>query len=143
MPVKTSPVPAAAKTLIKRLPPGWSHKIMEASGETDFGGLSEETDGEGKRHKVVNIEPVRSYRVSGWHTDGRGFVAVWVNRVSKGGWTLDICWRARHRDEFTPTQLTAGQLGPYVDAPDPQAAMSAVFNYDVAQHAKLAERRKK
>lgn len=115
--------PSAANTLISRLGPGWTVALAQhATGEMDFGGLSEETDGEGKRHRVVNVEPVESYLVRAHHVDGRAFVAVWVSRVLRptksGGksWTLDFAWRARHPDEHTPHEVSKAELDAYIDS---------------------------
>lgn len=115
--------PRAAKALLTKLS-AWSVYQHASSGTAEFGGLSEETDGEGKRHRVVVVEPVDSFLVRAAHVDGRAFVAVWMCRVNKltasGGrsWTLDTCWRGRRPDEHTPHQITAKELAAYVAAPN-------------------------
>lgn len=76
-------IPSAAKTLIKKLEGAvhsWSTKITHATGPCEFGGLSEETDGEGKRHRVSVTEQVDSCLIQACHVDGRAFVALWVRR---------------------------------------------------------------
>lgn len=115
----TVDIPSAAKTLLKKLD-GWSVQANPGTGDCEFGGLSEETNGEGKRHRVSSVETVDSYLVRATHVDGRAFVAIWMRRRSvtpagkPRGWSLDTCWRARGIHEFTPHQLTATDLAAYV-----------------------------
>lgn len=111
----TADVPRAATALLAKLE-AWSVFERAARGPCEFGGLSEETNGEGKRHRVTVVEDVDSYLVRARHVDGRAFVAVWVRRSGKG-WTLDTAWRGRRRDEHAPKQVTATQLRAYVVAP--------------------------
>lgn len=113
--------PSGANGVITKLAPGWSvtHEHL-GTGTLDFGGLSEDTDGEGKRHRVTNVEPVESYLVRIENEDGRGVVAVWLCRLLRptksGGksWTLDMAWRGRHDGEYAPVRLTKKELDHYV-----------------------------
>jgi hypothetical protein len=113
-------IPTAAKTLLKKLS-DWSVKVTHATGRLEFGGLSEETDGEGKRHRVSVPEDVDSCLVQARHVDGRAFVALWVHRhgqcTAAGGkkWKLDLAWRGRRPGEWTPKQITATELKAYVE----------------------------
>lgn len=117
-------VPRAATALLRTLSacvPAWSVYTHASSGTCEFGGLSEETDGEGKRHRVSNIEPVDSFLIRARHVDGRAFVAVWLARLSKPSksgkpsWSLDTAWRGRRPGEYTPKQITARELTAYVE----------------------------
>lgn len=120
--MNASDAPRAAKALVARLE-DWSVHQYASSGTCDFGGLSEDTDGEGKRSRVSNVEPVDSYLVRAVHADGRAFVAVWACRLSRptksGGrsWSLDTCWRGKNADELAPKQISASELKAYVEWP--------------------------
>lgn len=109
-------LPTAARSLLRQLE-DWSVKASCASGELEFGSLSEETDGNGKKHRVAVVEAVDSVLVRARHLDGRAIVALWVRRASRKGWTLDLAWRGRHADELTPKQMTATELKAYVSTP--------------------------
>lgn len=123
-------LPAAATTLLKQLRelvPAWSiASPRHATGPCAFGGLSEETDGEGKRKRIAVVEQVDSVLIRACHVDGRAIVALWVRRPSRKGWTLDMAWRGRAAHEYTPSPLTATQLKAYVAAPDHAAALAAI-----------------
>lgn len=112
-------MPASARALLRQLD-DWSTQITHATGPCEFGGLSEDTDGEGKRHRISALEDVDSVLLRGAHVDGRAFVALWIRRpgfTAKGrrnGWSLDLAWRGRRSDELTPKQITATQLKEYV-----------------------------
>ncbi len=106
-------IPTAAKTLLRQLD-DWSVEVNPSSGTWEFGSLSEDTDGEGKRHRVSVTEDVESYLVRGRHVDGRAFVAIWMRRAGRKGWTLDTCWRGRALGEHAPKQITATALKAYV-----------------------------
>lgn len=112
-------MPASAKSLLRQLE-GWSTLVTHATGPCEFGGLSEDTDGEGKRHRVSVTEDVDSVLLRGAHVDGRAFVALWVRRPGetpagrRKGWTLDLAWRGKRPDEHTPKQITATELKAYV-----------------------------
>lgn len=111
--------PTAARTLLRQLE-DWSVKTTHATGPCEFGGLSEDTDGEGKRHRVSNVEDVDSVLLRATHVDGRAFVALWIRRPGTTptgkhkGWSLDLAWRGRRPDELTPKQITATELKAYV-----------------------------
>jgi len=126
----TPDLPASARTLLKQLRelvPAWSiDGPRHATGPCAFGGLSEETDGEGKRRRIEIIEQVDSVLVRAHHADGRAIVALWVRRPTRKGWTLDMAWRGRQPDEYAPRPLTATQLKAYVAAPDHAAALAAL-----------------
>jgi len=74
--------PRAAGALAKKLEldPAWRVRVIPGHGGTEFGGLSEDTNGEGKRHRVSEYIEVDSVSVRAQHTDGRALVAVWVPR---------------------------------------------------------------
>jgi hypothetical protein len=80
----TPDLPAAARTLLKQLGelvPAWSiNGPRHATGPCVFGGLSEETDGEGKRKRTQTVEQVDSVLIRAYHADGRALVALWVRR---------------------------------------------------------------
>lgn len=126
----TPDLPSAANALLRQLRelvPAWSIDGPRfATGPCAFGGLSEETDGEGKRRRIAVIEQVDSVLVRACHVDGRAIVALWVRRPTKRGWTLDMAWRGRAAHEHTPHRLTATALKAYVAAPDHAAALAAV-----------------
>lgn len=119
------PIPTAVKTLLAQLG-DWQHTVSHATGPATFGGLSEETDGEGKRHQIEVVEQVASVCLRACHPDGRAFVALWLQRPSTGRWSLDLAFRARHHGEPAPQRLKATELTAYVAASgppaDPQAA---------------------
>jgi|GEM_PF-6535599 len=125
-------IPTAARTLLRRLD-GWSVTgPLHATGEMEFGGLSETTDGNGKRTRIKRSEVVDSALIRACHVDGRALVALFVRcgpvskRTGKKGWTLDMAWRGRHPGEHTPKPMTATQLAAYVEAPDARAGLVAV-----------------
>jgi hypothetical protein len=104
--------PVAAKGLLKQLD-DWSVRVNHSSGPLEFGSLSEDTDGNGKRHRVSVIEVVDSVLVQAVHVDRRAVVAMWIRRPG-GGWRLDLAWRGRHAGELAPKQITATGLKTYV-----------------------------
>lgn len=116
-------LPPAARTLLRQLD-DWSTHVTCASGELEFNALSEDTDGEGKRRRILVLEPVDSVLLRGAHVDGRALVALWIRRATRAGWKLDLAWRGRRADEFTPKQITATELKAYV-APVPALARVA------------------
>jgi hypothetical protein len=126
----TPDLPVAANTLLKQLRehvPAWSvAEPRHATGPLAFGGLSEQTDGEGKRRRIEIIEQVDSVLIRACHVDGRALVALWIRRSTRKGWTLDMAWRGRRPDEYAPQRITATQLKAYVAAPTHAAAIAAV-----------------
>jgi hypothetical protein len=128
----TPDLPVAARTLLKSLD-GWSvADPRHATGPYAFGGLSEATNGEGKRKRTTRTEEVDSVLIRAAHVDGRAIVALFVQAgptskvTGKRGWTLELAWRGRHHDEHVPRQLTGTQLKAYVGAVDHAAALAAV-----------------
>lgn len=114
----------AARSLLRALSGHWLGWSSHSRGQLEFGGLSEETDGEGRRHRIEVIDDVDSVLVRGRHVDGRAVVALWIRRHGCG-WTLDMAWRGRHDGELAPKRLIARQLAAYVAAADPPAALVA------------------
>jgi hypothetical protein len=127
----TSPattLPTAITTLTKRLAEGWTHHVTgPRTGSIVLGGLSETTDGEGRRHRVEREVSVTSYMLKGCHAaTRRGIVAVWVRQDSTSSWKLDLAYRGRHEGEHAPQRLDAGQLAAYAGStsvPDYQAQL--------------------
>jgi len=124
--VVTPDLPPAARTLLKQLAQWSVEGPTCATGPCTFGGLSQETDGEGKRKRIAIIEQVDSVLIRARHVDGRALVALWVRRPERKGWALDMAWRGRHPSEHAPRPLTATQLRAYIGAPDHAAALAAV-----------------
>lgn len=145
----TSTPPSGATSLVRKLGPGWSVHTHAASGTCEYGGRSEETDGNGKTHLVSHVEPVDSFLVRAHHHDGRAFVAVWLSRTLRptksGGksWSMDTAWRGRLEDEHAPAQLAAGELNAYLEGQSPEDALNAVQLYHEAQAAKAEVARRK
>lgn len=110
---ETADTPTAARSLLRKLE-DWSASLHHGSGSLEFGGLSIDTDGNGKRHRVSSVEDVDSVLVRAQHADGRALVAVWIRRTGHKGWTLDTAWRGRAPGELTPQRLTARELAVYV-----------------------------
>jgi hypothetical protein len=106
-------LPTAARSLLRKLD-GWKTFTRPAAGQLEFGSLSVDTDGNGKRHRISLVENVDSVLIRARHTDGRALVAVWIRRESRKGWTLDMAWRGRRADEYAPRQVTARELAAYV-----------------------------
>jgi hypothetical protein len=134
----TSPatkLPGAITTLTKRLADGWTHHITgPRTGALAVGGLSEETDGEGRRRRVERAVSVTSYMLAGCHhATGRAFRALWVQQAGTSSWKLDIAVRGRHDGEYAPQHLDAGQLAAY-------AGSTTVADYE-AQLRQLAAKR--
>lgn len=117
-------IPTAAQTLLRKLE-GWSTKTTHGTGACEFGSLSRDTDGNGKRHRIAVVENVESVLVRACHVDGRALVALWMCRESRKGWSLDLAWRGRHADDLAPQQITARQLTAYASAPDVSTALAA------------------
>lgn len=141
-------LPTPAKTLLRQLSssvPAWSAAVSHAVGPCEFGGLSEDTDGEGKRRRVSNIEDVDSVLVRARHLDGRALVALWIRRPGetaagrRNGWSLDMAWRGRHEGELTPHQITAGELKAYTGVP---GGLDAIGEYRREQGRKAAARKR-
>jgi hypothetical protein len=116
--------PKAATALVRRLV-GWSTALVHGSGQLAFGGLSEDTDGEGKRHRVSSIEDVDSVLVRARHVDGRALVALWIRRPG-ASWKFDFAWRARHVGESAPSPINSRQLTAYATALDAHQALRAL-----------------
>src|SRR5690606_28316056 len=91
-------LPSALTSLRRKLAIGWtSHVTGPTAGELVGGGLSEDTDGAGKRRRITKHVPVTSYALKACHAaTGRAFVAVWAHRhgdLTKAGkprWSLEI-----------------------------------------------------
>jgi hypothetical protein len=128
-------LPTAITTLTRRMADGWTHHITgPRTGTLVLGGLSEDTDGEGRRSRVEREVSVTSFMLAGCHhATGRAFVAVWVQQKSSKSWKLDIAVRGRHDGEHTPQHLDAGQLAAY-------AGSTSVLDYE-AQCRQLAAKR--
>jgi len=105
-------VPTATRSLLRKLE-NWSTSVRHARGQLEFGSLSEDTDGNGKRHRVEVIDDVDSVLVRARHPDGRAVVALWIRRHGQG-WKLDMAWRGRAPGELAPQRLTARELAAYV-----------------------------
>jgi hypothetical protein len=110
--------PAAITTLTSRMAEGWTHHVTgPCTGTIVLGGLSETTDGEGRRHRVEREVSVTSFMLKGCHAaTRRGIVAVWVRQDGTSSWKLDLAYRGRHEGEHAPQRLDAGQLGAYVSS---------------------------
>lgn len=118
-----SDTPTAARSLLRKLD-GWSTQLCHGSGSLEFGGLSVETDGNGKRKRISYFETVDSVLVRARHVDGRALVALWIRRAGQKGWKLDLAWRARHVGELAPREIKARQLTAYATAPDVASALA-------------------
>jgi hypothetical protein len=131
------PIPTAVSSLLARLD-GWTHTTSHATGPCTFGGLSEETDGDGHHSQIEVVEQVDSVCVRACHPDGRAIVALWVRRPSKGRWTLDTAFRAKHHDEPAPTRIKATALAAYVaaDGPPPDPRIAEQLAADLAELAR-------
>jgi len=112
------PIPRAATALIAQFD-GWTHDTTHATGPYIFGGLSEDADGEGKRHRVEVTEDVDSVCLRARHVDdGRRLVAVWIKRKA---WSLDVAFRWSWPWEHgIPLKVTATELTAYVTDPVPR-----------------------
>jgi hypothetical protein len=118
-------IPAAARALVRQLE-GWSVEGPTlGTGSWAFGGLSEATDGNGKRKRIEVVEKTEAVLVRARHVDGRALVAIWARRASRPGWSLDMAWRGRRPDENTPRQLTATELKAYVAGPTTESEAAA------------------
>jgi hypothetical protein len=106
-------LPAAARSLLRKLE-DWSTVLHHGSGSLEFGGLSTDTDGNGKRHRVSYFDTVDSVLVRARHADGRALVAVWLRRAGHKGWKLDMAWRGRMAGELAPKEIKARELTAYV-----------------------------
>src|SRR4051812_44866925 len=79
LPAPPVEVPAAVELLVDLCGgPDWRRVTTWAHGPIVVGAMSEETDGEGKRHRVEQIKLVTSVCVRARHTDGRAIVALYV-----------------------------------------------------------------
>lgn len=86
-------LPRGVTTLLNKAADPWTYRVRHVTTEAEFGGLSEDEDGDGKRHRVTTTETVDSIGVRFDHPDGRAAVAVWVRRA---GWVctgkLGVRW---------------------------------------------------
>lgn len=110
--------PRAVNLFIKRFGVGWRHQVIYGTGEMTFGGLSEETDGDGKRTRVSSVETVESVSVRGCHTGGRSMAAVWVKRIGQN-WKYDMGWTWTRRASdglpaVIPQRAKSTELSDYV-----------------------------
>jgi hypothetical protein len=111
-------LPRATKSLLAQLD-GWSVCTSHSSGPLEFGGLSSDTDGNGKRHRVSVTEVVDSVLVRAMRVTPAGIqavVAMWIRRPG-AGWKFDLAWRGRHPGELAPQRITATALKAYVTEP--------------------------
>lgn len=136
----TPALPRATQTLVAQLGDGWTHTITHAHGPATFGGLSQDTDGEGKRHRIEISEDVDSVCLRAHHGgDGRAFVAVWWRRPGAKSWKLEDAFRRPAGDELALKRVTATELTAYVtQPPPPDPAIAEQLARDLAE---LAEHR--
>ncbi len=88
-------IPAGARNLAARCDDSWVVRITYGADVSTYGGLSEETDGEGKRHRIVRQELTESIAVRLAHPEtGVRAVATWARRPDCS-WAADIAavWR--------------------------------------------------
>jgi hypothetical protein len=136
----TPALPRATKQLIDQLD-GWTHEVRHARGRATFGGLSEDTDGDGKRSRIEITEEVDSVCLRARADDGRRLVAVWVKRKT---WALDTAfrwpwpWESQVPRQVTATELTAYVIDPVPRDPRELEAEAAQLALDLAE---LAEHR--
>lgn len=123
--MSTPETPRAATALLRQVQDWPMVQVNHARGQLEFGGLSETEDGNGKRKRIELIETVDSVVVRAMHADGRAVVALWMRRIDRGGWSLDMAFRGRLGGELAPKRLSARQLTAFVAAPDPEAALAA------------------
>lgn len=125
-------IPGAAKALLKKLD-GWSVESYAGTGPCEFGGLSEETDGEGKSHRITYTEVVESFGIYAVHADHRVFVVVWIRRPGyydvkkkdgtveskRNGWSHNQAWRREYvaGGGYHPKRMTATELKAYIEPP--------------------------
>lgn len=140
----------AVKALLASCAPGWKGTVTRAEGTLDTGGLSEETNGDGKRTRVARTLTVESIAVRLQHADGRGVrVLYWRDPAARTptnkpkGYAFDSAWRGRHGDERVAVVLNAGEVKAYVAALEPDAALEAVEQVRVEAARKAAERKTK
>lgn len=132
-----TPPPRAVVTLMAKLT-DWDAELKRAIGPVVFGGLSEDTNGDGKRRRVEITEDVDSIGLRANHPDGRALAALWIRRTGARNWTLDTAWRGAWPWEPAPKELTATELTAYVvEAPpvDPRAAEQLALDLaELAEH---------
>ena len=109
-------LPAGPKMLLNKAADPWTHRVRHVTTEAEFGGLSEDEDGDGHKHKIVVRETVDSIGVRFDHPDGRAAVAVWVRRAGTKSYKFTVGVRGRHPAEYTPVELNARDLGAYLAA---------------------------
>lgn len=140
--------PAPVRTLLRKLGPGWIALITPGAGHDVRGGLSEDTDGEGKRRRVTRTVAVDSVALRARHDDGRQVRIVWA--VEHGattpagkakGPTFVCAWRGRHDREHGPAELAATEVPAYMTADGPAAALVAVEQLRADRLAAAAARR--
>lgn len=131
--IPTDQAPAPVSTLLHKLTPGWHHHVTTGHGHDERGGLSDTTDGDGKRHRVVTVVDVDSIALRSRHADGRTVRIVWAvqtgARTPTGrakAPTFVLAWRGRHPGENAPAQLAATEIPAYMTATSPAAALAAV-----------------
>lgn len=144
----TDQAPAPVRTLLRKLPPGWHHTITAGHGTDQTGTMSADTDGNGKRHRVVREYAVDSWALRAHHPDGRQVRIVWA--VEQGARTpagrvkaptFVLAWRGRHDGEDGPAPLAATEIPAYMAALAPAAALAAVEQVRAERAAKAAARR--
>lgn len=122
-------VPRAAALLAKKLAldPGWTVRVVPGHGQAEYGSLSEERDGNGKRHRVSELVEVESVSVRARHADGRALWSVWVKKADEATYKFDAAMRGRDvtAERDVPRPLNSRQLNAYASAPDHSAAIAA------------------
>lgn len=116
--------PAAG--LLKKLA-GWPVDVQRNSYPAEFGGLSVEPNGDGKRSRISVIETVDGVLVRAMHVDTRALIAFWIRRPS-ASWKFEYALRGRDlaNDHDCPRRINTRQLAAYIAAPDLHSALLAV-----------------
>lgn len=127
IPTPPPPLPRGAVSLIKRLAPGWTHRITYSTGTMPVTRIDRDL-----RKRVTVQEPGTSIAVRLRHADGLATVAVWWNGKFEIAWRWMVCRDPDcpkagidHPGEL-PIQVNSRQLAAYTSTPDAHAALAAV-----------------
>lgn len=121
----TTELPRGVTSLVKRLAPGWTHRVITGTGHVTK--LHNDPD---TRKQLTLVRSCTSISLRARHHDGRAAVGVWLRPdgaktfTFEGGWRWHVC-----RDQAcpkagidhpgeTPTQIDSATLGAWLGALD-------------------------
>jgi hypothetical protein len=108
-------LPRGVTMVLNAARPPWTSRVTTVDAyPVDLSALSEEEDGDGKRHREQRTELVDSIGVRLDHPDGRAAIALWWRREGQDAYAFVGAQRGRHADENVPVTLNSTELRKYL-----------------------------